>query len=184
MGRAPPAGRAVTVDLAHSVSFALDLEMSPAAAVEFARDVPRTLSRADFLADLQVITGDPSIVTAAIPVSAAMFGQRELPFRSVLEHTAHGARLRSLDIEPDGPGWALVSGEARVTPVGQGARQTARIDYRFEITVRLKLPKAERWGQRALTRMIEFTAKTVLSQVAEKLPGAVARAAGVAAVVA
>ena len=121
---------------------------------------------------------------AAIPVSAAMFGQRELPFRSVLEHTAHGARLRSLDIEWDGPGWALVSGEARVTPVGQGARQTARIDYRFEITVRLKLPKAERWGQRALTRMIEFTAKTVLSQVAEKLPGAVARAAGVAAVVA
>lgn len=172
------------MELAHSVSFALELDMSPSAAVEFARDVPRTLSRADFLADLQVITGDPSVVTAAIPVSAAMFGQRELPFRSVLEHTAHGARLRAIDIEPDGPGWALVSGEARVSAVGQGSRQTALIDYRFDITVRLRLPRAERWGQRALTRMIEFTARTVLGQVAEKLPGAVAKAAGVPAVVA
>ncbi len=172
------------MDLAHSVRFALEVAMPPSEATLFAQDVPRTLSHADFLADLQVITGDPTIVTAAIPVSAAMFGQRELPFRSVLEPTARGARLRALDIAPDGPGWALVSGEARVSPLTGTVAAGSRIDYDFEITVRLRLPKAERWGERALTKMIEFTARTVLGQVAEKLPAAVARAAGVRAVVA
>lgn len=172
------------MDLAHSVSFTLEVDMAPAEAVAFARDVPRTLSHADFLADLQVLTGDPCIVTAAIPVSAAMFGQRELPFRSVLEHTPRGATLRGLEIVPDGPGWAVVSGEAQVTAVGDEARVASRIDYRFDITVSLRLPKAQRWGEKALTRMIEFTAQTVLGHVAEKLPGAVAKAAGVRAVVA
>ena len=99
--------------------------MPPSEATQFARDVPRTLSHADFLADLQVVTGDPTVVTAAIPVSAAMFGQRELPFRSVLEPMPTGARLRALDIAPDGPGWALVAGEAGA---GRGgvARPAAR----------------------------------------------------------
>ena len=119
-------------------------------------------------------------MSAAIPVSAAMFGQRELPFRSELEETVDGARLVGVKIDPDGPGWALVSGEARV------ARLTptrSRIDYAFDISVSLRLPPAERWGERALTRMIEFTARTVLGKVASELPKAVGRAAGMATVV-
>jgi len=169
------------VEIRHEVRFALALDMSPAEATAFARDVPRTLRHADFLADLQVVAGEQPVVSAAIPVSAAMFGQRELPFRSVLVPTPSGARLEATPLEPDGPGWALVSGEARVSPLGAGR---SRIDYAFDITVHLRLPPAERWGERALTRMIEFTARTVLSQVAGELPRAVARAAGVAAVVA
>lgn len=169
------------MDITHSVRFAVELQAPFDQAVAFARDVPRTLRHADFLADLQVVTGDPSVVTAAIPVSAAMFGQRELPFRSVLQPTENGARLRGVEIDPDGPGWAVVSGEARVSAL-DGAR--SRIEYTFDITVRLRLPKAERWGERALTRMIEFTAQTVLGQVADRLPAAVAKAAGVPALVA
>ncbi len=172
------------MDLAHRVRFAVELDMAPAEAVAFARDVPRTLSHADFLADLQVVTGEPSYVTAAIPVSAAMFGQRELPFRSVLEPTPDGAALHGLEIDPDGPGWAVVSGLAWVSPLAGNTHRGSRIDYEFEITVRLRLPAAERWGERALTRMIEFTARTVLAQVAERLPAAVAKAAGVAVVAA
>jgi len=169
------------VEIRHEVRFALAVDMTAAEATRFARDVPRTLRHADFLADLQVVAGDPAVVSAAIPVSAALFGQRELPFRSVLVPTAAGARLEGTPLEPDGPGWALVSGEARVSPEGAGR---SRIDYAFDITVHLKLPRAERWGERALTRMIEFTARTVLTRVATELPRAVARAAGVAAVVA
>src|SRR5690606_33075995 len=103
------------------------------------------------------------------------------PFRSVLVPTAAGARLEGETIDPQGPGWALVSGEAAVSPAPAGR---SRIDYAFDITVHLRLPRAERWGERALTRMIQFTARTVLAQVAGELPKAVARAAGVAAVVA
>lgn len=168
------------MEIRHEVRFALDLAMTPGEATSFARDVPRTLRHADFLADLQVVAGEPTVVSAAIPVSAAMFGQRELPFRSVLVPTAAGARLEGETIDPQGPGWALVSGEAAVSPAPAGR---SRIDYAFDITVHLRLPRAERWGERALTRMIEFTARTVLSQVAGELPRAVARAAGVAAVV-
>lgn len=165
----------------HEVRFALEVPMSSAEATAFARDVPRTLRHADFLADLQVLAGEQAVVSASIPVSAAMFGQRELPFRSVLLPTPTGARLEGTPIAPDGPGWALVSGEARVSPAGAGK---SRIDYSFDVTVHLRLPTAERWGERALTRMIEFTARTVLTRVVDELPQAVARAAGVTAVVA
>jgi hypothetical protein len=169
------------VEIRHEVSFALALAMSVAEATDFARDVARTLRHADFLADLQVVAGDPPVVSAAIPVSAAMFGQRELPFRSVLVPTPTGARLEGTPLSVDGPGWALVSGEARVSPAGPGR---SRIDYGFDITVHLRLPRAQRWGERALTRVIEYTARTVLTQVAGELKRAVARAAGVATVVA
>ncbi len=169
------------MEIRHEVRFALALDMTAAEATAFARDVSRTLAHADFLADLQVVAGEPAVVSAAIPVSAAMFGQRELPFRSVLVPTPAGARLEGTPLAPDGPGWALVSGEARVSPAGQGR---ARIDYAFDITVHLRLPRAERWGERALTRMIEYTARTVLTQVAAELRSSVARAAGVPAAVA
>ncbi|HZJ10790.1 MAG TPA: DUF3809 family protein, partial [Trueperaceae bacterium] len=111
---------------------------------------------------------------------AAMFGQRELPFRSELRKTPSGAKLVPLDIEPVGPGWAAVAGEATVSDLGS----ERRLDYSFEVTVHLSLPTADRWGTQALVRMIEFTAGAVLRKVIAQLPDAVAKAAGVSTVVA
>lgn len=168
------------MDLRHEVSFSLLSPMTMEQAKEFVVDVPASLRFADFLAELQVLTGQPPVVSAAIPVSAAMFGQRELPFRSELHLTAAGARLVPLVIEPEGPGWAEVAGEAKVSDLGRDRR----LDYSFEVAVHLRLPPAERWGTQALVRMIEFTAQTVLRRVTAQLPEAVSRAAGVRTVVA
>jgi len=161
------------VDLSHEIRFSLDVELGPNAARTFVRDVPRSLRRADFLADLQVVTSHPPIVSAAIPVSAALFGQRELPFRSELHHTPSGARLVPTEFAFDGPGRADVSGEAEVSPSGTGSR----LDYSFNITVRVLLPESDHWGAQALVKMIRFTARTVLQRVMDRLPQAVAEAA-------
>lgn len=168
------------MDLTHEVSFSLMTPKSHAEALRFVLDVPESLRFADFLAELQVLSRLPPVVCAAIPVSAAMFGQRELPFRSELLRTPLGARLVPVRIEPTGPGWAEVAGEATVSELGD----MRRLDYEFEVTVHLRLPRADRWGTQALVRMIEFTAATVLRNVTAQLPEAVAKAAGVSTVVA
>src|SRR5690606_24641524 len=110
----------------------------------------------------------------------AMFGQRELPFRSELHLTPGGARLVPVGIDPDGPGWAEVAGEATVSDLGP----QRQLDYSFQVTVHLRLPPADRWGTQALVRMIEFTATAILRKVTAQLPEAVSRAAGVSTVVA
>jgi len=161
------------MDLTHRVDFSLDTEMSFEEAMEFVGDVPRSLQHADFLAELQVLTGEPPRVQAAIPVSAALFGQRELPFSSELQRTSSGARLLPLTIIPTGPGWAEVAGEATVSDLGAGRR----IDYAFVVTVHLRIPTADRWGTQALVRMIEFTADAVLRKVTQRLPETIAKAA-------
>jgi hypothetical protein len=161
------------VDLTHEVSFTFELGLPWAEARAFVRDVPRSLSHADFLADLQVVESRPRIVTATLPVNAALFGQRELPFRSELSFVDTGAVLRGLPLEVDGPGWAEVSGEARVEPVG-GA---SRAHYAFSITIHLDLPAPEKWGGRALLKMVEFTAGSVLRGVVAHFPEAVQTAA-------
>lgn len=161
------------MDLSHEISFSLHVGLGPEEATRFVRDVPVSLRRADFLADLQVLTSQPPVVKAAIPVSAALFGQRDLPFTSELHHTTTGARLVPVEQRYAGPGWADVAGEAAVTPDGTGSR----LDYAFHITVHVRLPSTDHWGTRALTRMIEYTAVTVLQRVMERLPAAVAAAA-------
>ncbi len=161
------------MDLTHDVSFSFDLDLPPEEARAFVRDVPASLSRATFLADLQVIESHPRIVTATLPVNAALFGQRELPFRSELHVVEAGAVLTGLPLEVDGPGWAEVSGSASVTP-GDAA---TRVDYGFIITIHLDLPAAERWGGRALLKMVEFTARSVLAGVVARFPEAVQEAA-------
>ena len=161
------------MDLTHEVSFVLELGLPADAARAFVRDVPRSLSQATFLADLQVVESVPKIVTATLPVNAALFGQRELPFRSELAYTEDGARLTGLPLAPDGPGWAEVSGDARVREAARGCR----VEYRFRITIHLALPSPEKWGGRALLSMIEFTAKSVLQSVVASFPSAVRAAA-------
>ncbi len=159
--------------LDHEVTFDFPLALDPADALEFVRDVPRSLSRADFLRSLRLEGGDPTVVAAELPVNAALFGQRLLPFRSELRPTPRGARLVGLPLDPDGPGWASVDGEAEVDPAPGGSR----VRYRFQVRVHLRLPEAERWGGQALLRMIEYTAQTVLERVTAAFPEALGAAA-------
>ena len=160
----------------HAVRFELDVALSREEALSFVRDVPASLSRARFLRGLSV--GPPQgggigIVTATLPVNAALFGQRDLPFRSRLHRSDAGARLEGLPIDAPGPGWAEVSGSVDVTPLPTGSR----LSYAFDLRVHVALPEPERWGGHALTKMIAYTASTVLARVTEAFPAAVAEAA-------
>lgn len=159
--------------LTHQVAFALELGLARPDAVAFVRDASRSLACADFLSELRVDDepGGP-VVRAALPVNAAMFGARRLRFASRVERTPEGARLRGLPLD-DRPGWAKVSGEARVTPQPGGSH----VAYRFDIGIHLDLPAPDRWGGRALLKMVEVTASTVLSRVSERFPPAVREAA-------
>ena len=156
--------------LTHRVEFDFDLALDRSTAIAFVRDPERSLSHADFL---HALTSSPDgEVRAELPVNAALFGQQRLRFRSRVEPSPHGARLIALDLG-DHPGWARVSGDARVSPQPLGSR----VDYRFEIEIHLALPEPERWGGRALTKMIEVTADRVLQRVIARFPGAVREAA-------
>ncbi len=160
----------------HAVRFELDVGLPEVEAIGFVRDVSSSLARARFLRDLEVTpgeAGESAVVTATLPVNAALFGQRDLPFRSLLHVEPDGARLEGLPLEVAGPGWARVSGRARVTPQGAGSR----LDYAFDIRVNVTLPEPERWGGRALTKMIAYTANAVLARVTEAFPAAVEAAA-------
>jgi hypothetical protein len=111
-------------------------------------------------------------------VNAAFLGQRALPFESELVVTEAGARLVGRPLDPDGPGWAEVDGEAEVSARAAGGRTGgARVRYRFDVRVHLRLPEPERWGGRALLHMIEFTARAVLERVTAQFPAAIEAAA-------
>ncbi len=157
----------------HTIDFAFDLALDAAVAIDFVHDVRGSLKHADFIRDLRVQSGSPALVEATIPVNAALFGQRQLPFRSQLVRTPKGALLKSLALPDTKPGWAEVAGEAAVTSGMQGSLVT----YRFAIAIHLDLPAPEKWGGRALTKMIEYTATSVLARVTGQFPDAVQRAA-------
>ena len=165
--------------LQHQVVFDLELALPRAEALAFVRDVPRSLAKASFLEALTVVPGDPELVRAALPVNAAFLGQRSLPFESELVRTEAGARLIGRAIDPPGPGWAEVDGEADVSALGAGGRGASgsRVRYRFDVRVHLRLPEPERWGGRALLHMIEFTARSVLERVTAQFPAAIEAAA-------
>jgi hypothetical protein len=159
------------MELSHCVSFTFDLALPQIAAVDFVRDVKTSLSHADFIENLQV--DDSGTVSAYLPVNAALFGQQLLEFKSRLSPTVKGAQLTSLPLQTDELGWAEVSGEAVVSPRPIGSE----VKYHFDITIHLRLPQAEKWGGRALTKMIEFTAQRVLENITSSFPKAVQRAA-------
>lgn len=138
--------------------------------MDFVRDVERSLARAEFLTAL--VRRDDGIVSAQLPVNAALFGQQRLRFRSRIVPTTSGGRLEGLELD-DVPGWARVDGEAIVVPIPDGCR----LDYRFDIEIHLAVPQVEQWGGRALTKMIEVTADRVLARIGERFPDAVRDAA-------
>jgi len=160
--------------LAHAVHFTFDLALSQPDAVAFVQDVQGSLAKATFIRDMQVTkVGEMQHVRASIPINAALFGQHDLSFESVLKPTARGAVLEPLPFSEPRMGWAEVAGEAEVHPLPAGSRAV----YRFDITIHLDLPQPERWGGRALLKMIHFTAQRVLEGVAAEFPRAVQEAA-------
>lgn len=144
--------------------------LDPADAIRFVRDAHGSLAQADFLHALRRTSAGG--VEAELPVNAALFGQQRLRFHSRVVPTPDGARLEGTDLD-DVPGWARVSGEARVIPHADGSR----VDYRFDIEIHLALPQPERWGGRALMKMIELTAARVLERISGRFPEAVRAAA-------
>lgn len=157
----------------HAISFQLQLALSALQALEFVRDVPRSLRYAEFITDLDLEPGKPPLVSASLPVSAALFGRRDLPFTSELHHHTSGASLRPLPLVTESRGWAELAGDVEVTAAGAGSQ----VDYRFDVTVHLRLPSADRWGTRALTKMIELTAVSLLRSLMVRFPAAIERAA-------
>jgi Protein of unknown function (DUF3809) len=164
------------MQLTHAVDFTFSLALSQAAAVDFVRDAQTSLSRASFIENLETHADSVTkqqVVTASLPVNAALFGQQVLHFKSRVVPTIKGAKLEPLPLETDQIGWAEVTGEATTKPLPQGSEVT----YHFDITIHLLLPKAEKWGGKALTRMIEFTAQHVLETITAGFPKAVQEAA-------
>ena len=181
--------------ITHSVGFDFALSLNKGAAVDFVRDAEASLSKVTFIQHLETLpsvamlegpvegvreagettneTANATTVRARIPVNAALFGQQELAFESRLLPTPRGAVLRSVPLKHLRPGWAEVAGEAEVRPRPGGSH----VSYHFDITIHLHLPEPERWGGRALLKMIHFTAERVLSAITAEFPGAVQAAA-------
>lgn len=162
--------------LRHEVRFAFEVPLAEAEGRALVRDPQRSLRHAGFLNALRVDPGDPPRVTAELPVNAGPFGVDALPFASDLIVTEDGARLEPRVVDGRGLGWAEVEGEARVTQA-DGDPSRSRLEHRFEITVHLATPTAERWGAQALMKMIELTAANVLKRVAAEFPLALEAAA-------
>lgn len=185
--------------ITNTVKFDIHLALEQAAALDFVRDVRQSLAKASFLSDLQV-SDVPAIPTdgivdgivadradnhvlaaqtalqhvqASIVVNAALFGERALSFQSYVRPTAKGALLEALPFDEPKLGWAEVSGDATVHPLPQGSR----IRYHFDITIHLDLPEAEKWGGRALSKMIHFTAQRTLERIVSDFPVAIQAAA-------
>ncbi len=159
------------MQLSHHIDFDFVLNLPVQTAISFVRDVENSLSKASFISDLKL--NDDNLLEAGIPVNAALFGQQTLEFKSHLVTIDHGARLEPIDIATNAPGWAKVSGLSVVSPAKHGSR----VEYSFDITIMLNLPKAEKWGGKALTKMIEFTASKVLERICSSFPNAVQEAA-------
>lgn len=160
--------------LEHDIAFSILVALGEADAQAFVRDVARSLQHADFLTALTVTPGGPPTVSAELPVNAAMFGMRSLPFESGLLLTPAGAQLAPRRLAPSGSGWAEVGGEATVVGAGQAE---SRLDYKFAVAVNLVTPSSEHWGTRALLKMVELTAASVLRRVLERFPRAIEAAA-------
>ena len=162
--------------ISHKIAFEFDLALEQEQSITFVRDVVTSLDKASFIEDLYVFNEESlghDYVRANIPINAAMFGQHKLGFQSLLVPTPKGARLQALPFETPKTGWAEVAGEAEVAPLPQGSK----VLYHFDITIYLTLPKPEKWGGRALMKMIEYTAQQMLERIAAEFPKAVQTAA-------
>ena len=160
----------------HSIPFDIDISLNQQDAISFVQSVEHSLSKATFINNLQLLHEDTlghDYIQASIPINAAMFGQHQLDFQSLLIPLANGARLQALPFDTPKASWAEVTGKAIVNALPKGST----VHYDFDIIIHLNLPKPERWGGKALLKMIEFTAQQVLKHIAEDFPRAIQTAA-------
>lgn len=161
------------ISLTERLKFVVNTSLPVPAALEFVRDAQRSLATTRVLEDLRVAPGAPPVVSASLPISTPLFGRRQLPFVSQLVNTPHGAALVPTDQVTGQRAWAVVGGEAVVAEAEQGSV----LAYEFTLTINLDVPEADHWGTRALSRMIELTAATVLKSVSERLRAGIETAA-------
>ncbi len=134
-------------------------------ATRYVRDINRSLSHVSFIKNLR-LEGD--LVTADLAVDVPFLGQQLLDFQSRLELHPDGANL--IGIEKSGKAWAMVSGQARVSPAPQGSS----IEYALHIAVFIALPSSEKWGGKAFEKMAQATAEKAIERLTLEFPRGVA----------
>lgn len=145
--------------------FTLPFPGPAADALAFVRDPARALSQVRFLRDLRA---DGAGVRGELLVPLPVLGAVDLPFRSALRVTPHGAAL-----EPQPPlderAWVDVTGDARVlTPNGAAGGVALHFDFHFR--AHLATPAADGWGTAAFEKMVRAAAGRTLDRVARELP--------------
>ena len=138
---------------------------SPLEAIAYVRDVEKSLSRVSFIQNLRL---EGQLLTADLAVDVPFLGQQLLDFQSRLEPHPSGANL--IGIEKSGKAWAMVGGQARVTPAPQGSS----IEYALSITVFVALPSSEKWGGKAFEKMAQATAEKAIERLTLEFPRGVA----------
>lgn len=160
----------MSIRLTREVRFDIPTQLDAQESLEFLRNPSLALQEVDFLS--RVLVHPDKRVTAELPVNAAFFGKRTVRFDSQVENLPNGARLVSLP-SMDETAVVKVAGQATV---GDGAEGSIlRYDFQFELIVHV--PEPERWGGRALLKMVEFTADRMLEKITAEFPEAVRVAA-------
>lgn len=159
----------VSLRLTRDVRFAIPTRLDAQASLLFLRTPALALQEAKFLSNVHV-TPDQH-VAAELPVNAAFFGKRTVRFESQVENLPAGARLVSLPTM-DETAVVKVTGQATVGHGSNGC--TLHYDFHFELIVHV--PEPERWGGRALIKMVEVTADRMLEKITTEFPDAVKRA--------
>lgn len=136
--------------------FVLDFPASPEAALDFLRDVRRSLAQVRFIDGLRL---EEQEIHANLLVDVPVLGEQRLDFASRLEPHQAGADLIALP--RTGKAWAEVAGQGRV----QGLGSAVQILYALQITVHLELPVGDKWGGRAFEKMVQATAKSAIERL-------------------
>lgn len=150
-------------------SFGLRHPGGEAAALAFVRDPQQSLAQVRFLRGLQSAEreGGGAAVSGELIVSVPAMGEVDLPFRSALEQTPHGAALLPLNLSGE-RAWVEVSGQAEVSG--------GEMQFHFQFRAHLTLPSGEGWGSAAFEKMVQAAAARTLARVAAALPQGIAAA--------
>jgi hypothetical protein len=99
-----------------------------------------------------------SDIKGQINTKVVLLGEVSLPFHSRLVDLGLGrAGLEALAIDSPPPFWAELSGEGHAT---QG-----QLHYQMHLRVHAQLPEGEKWGGKALRRMVEATFERAIERV-------------------
>ena len=158
--------------ISEHAQFVVTIPLVPESARKFVAHIEYPLAEADFLRDVRITGENPRVVHAEIPVKAGMFGQHTLRFASEVHETDTGAELVPVP-DPTARGWAELAGAAVVQPHADGSE----VAYNFTFSLEVELPGALRWGEGALTKMVEVTAQSILRGLASDFPRTIEAAA-------